>query len=93
MLPVCTGVFRRTLGLTCAYDLEESVRLGSALEIGSIHPYWLLDCLERISWPPPGPEIQGVDPVLRVRNPAIVRSRGMPAGTTRNWSHFELSIT
>ena len=47
------------------------MRLGSALEIGLIHPYWLLDRLERISGPGEGHEIQGVDSVLRVRNPAI----------------------
>ncbi len=47
--------------------------------------------VERISGPGEGHGIQGVDPVLRVRNQAIVRSRGRHAGTIRDRSHFELS--
>ena len=56
----------------------------------AILPYWLLDRLEQALGPREGPEIQEVDPVLRVRSPAIVRPLGRSAGTARNLSHFEL---
>lgn len=85
-LPVCTGVFRRTLGLPCAHELQGVLQLGGAMPLAAIHPYWLLDRLGLGE----SAELPGHPAVLQVREPAVARPRGRPQGTRRNPSQFEL---
>ena len=88
-LPACTGVFRRTMGLPCAHDIETRLADasgGGVLKLQDVHPHWRFVKPKR-HYVPPGEVVElsddeapPMDPLLRIQNPRKVKAKGRPAG-------------
>ena len=70
-LPPCTRVFSSTMGLPCAHTVQDRLRNVTPLQINDFHPQWFLD--NSAECPP-------VDPILLLRDPVKIRTRGKDDG-------------
>ena len=85
VLPQCTGVFSKTLGLPCRHQIQESFRNpGRPLRRDDLHPHWWLN--------PLGDE-QPIEPWARIQPPVRSRRRDRPRNPRREPSAFEIAQT
>lgn len=42
-LPVCTGTFRRTMGLPCAHVMQERLEQNTGLNLEDVHEHWWIE--------------------------------------------------
>lgn len=82
----CTKTFTTTMGLPCGHDVIELLKSDppGAIKVEDIHPHWRYD-------KPPvtaaGMEVEvndaedDVNPLLRVLDPPVVRTKGRPTGS------------
>jgi hypothetical protein len=78
----CTGVVRKTLGIPCIHDIKRLHDSGQSLQMTNFHVHWHI-CPQNHD---------PFDTRLRVREPAVIRSRGRPpasSSTRRELSSFE----
>ena len=83
VLPQCTEVFGKTLGLPCKHKIQESYRNpDQPLRRNHLHPHWWLNPLE---------DEQPVEPWARIQPPVRTRRRGRPRNPRREPSAFEIA--
>lgn len=85
VLPQSTGVFRKTLGLPCKHQIQESFRHPNRpLQRDNLHPHW---------WLTPLGEEQPVESWARIQPPVRTRRRGRPRNSRREPSALEIAQT
>ncbi len=83
VLPECTCVFTKTLGLPCTHKIQESFRDPDyPLKRDDLHCHWWLNPLE---------DEQPVEPWARIQPPVQTRHRGRPRNPRREPSAFEIA--
>ena len=84
--PLCTGVFIRTLGLLCRYQMQETLwNIDKPLTRKNLHPHWWLNPLELTP--------QLVAPWSQDQPPVRTRRRGQPKNPRRELSAFEIALS
>lgn len=85
VLPQCTGVFTKTLGLPCKHKIQQSIRdPDQPLRRDDLHPHWWLNALENE---------QPVEPWARIQPPVRTRRRGRPRNPRREPFAYEIAAT
>jgi MULE transposase domain len=91
--PSCTGLFHSSMGLPCSHMIQAKLQDPGNLRLADIHPHWqFIRPIRQVTMEP------------LVLNPAVVRPKGRPAGSTnrpreaksstrRDPSQFELPLT
>ena len=81
----CTKTFTTIMGLPCGHDVIELLKSDppGVIKLDDIHPHWryqkpqvTAEGLEEVVG-----ALEDVDPLLRVRDPAVVRTKGRPTGS------------
>ena len=82
-LPLCTQVFRRTVGLPCRHDLKQRIYCRGRLRLSDIHRHWKFDKPEVTrAGPLRHPDDFLIDLALRLQEPAVYANAGHPRGST-----------
>ena len=83
VLPECTGVFTKTLGLPCKHKIQESFRdPDHSLRRDDLHPHW---------WLNPRKDEQPVEPWARIQPSVRTRRRGRLKNPRRKPFAFEIA--
>ena len=84
-LEPCTGSFKRIYGLPCAHDIQSVLNNNGRLQIHQIDPHWRYKQPDKYSKREEvvnKDDLNEIDPILRIQQPAIGHTRGRPRKST-----------